>query len=80
MMKEITVNAEWHEDAKIWIATSDDLWGLAAQAPDFETLRKKVLPMISDLIELNHIVFEGREIPVHFVGKSTSTLRLNAVA
>ena len=79
-MKEITVNAEWHEDAKIWVATSDDVWGLAAQAADLESLRVKVLPMIADLVELNQVVLEGPDVPVHIVAKSTDTLHLKFVA
>ena len=79
-MKEITVQAEWHQDDKIWVATSEDIWGLAAQAPDLETLKSKVLPMIEDLIELNHVDVQGTDILVHFVAKSTKTLRLKSVA
>ena len=79
-MKEITVQAEWHQDDKIWVATSEDIWGLAAQAPDLETLKSKVLPMIEDLIELNHVDVQGTDILVHFVEKSTKTLRLKSVA
>ena len=79
-MKEITVQAEWHQDDKIWIATSEDIWGLAAQAPDLDTLKSKVLPMIEDLIELNRVDVQGTDIPVHFVAKSTKTLRLKSVA
>jgi Domain of unknown function (DUF1902) len=79
-MKEINVTAEWHDEAKVWIATSEDIWGLAAQAADFETLRKKVLPMIEDLVELNKVPLEGVNIPIHFIAKSTSTLMLKSVA
>ena len=79
-MKEITVQAEWHQDEQIWTAVSDDIWGLAAQAPNLDTLKSKVLPMIEDLTELNHVDVQGTDIPVHFVAKSTKTLRLKSVA
>ena len=79
-MKEIIGHAEWHEEPKLWIATSDDIWGLAAQATEFELLRAKVLPMISDLIELNKVKVEGKLVTIHFVTESTDMLRLNAVA
>ena len=78
-MKEITVQAEWHQDARIWTATSEDVWGLAAQAPDLETLKAKVLPMIADLLELNHVEVQSTDIPIHFVAKSTNTLHLTPV-
>ena len=79
-MKEITIQAEWHQDAGVWVATSNDIWGLAAQAADLDTLKVKVLPMIEDLIELNRVEVQGPDISVHFVFKSTQTLRLKSVA
>jgi hypothetical protein len=79
-MKEITVNAEWHDDAKIWIATSEDIWGLSAQAPNLEILRAKILPMIADLVELNNVELDGPDVPIHIVAKSTATLHLKSVA
>lgn len=79
MLKSITVQAEWHEADKIWIATSDDIWGLAAQAPDLIILRAKVLPMIADLVELNKVKVFGADIPVHIVAKSTHNLHLESV-
>jgi Domain of unknown function (DUF1902) len=79
-MKEITVNAEWHEDAKVWVATSEDIWGLAAQAADIETLRAKILPMIADLIELNQVAVHGPEIPVNIIARTTDRLSLKSVA
>jgi hypothetical protein len=79
-MDVITVNAEWHEDAKVWVATSDDIWGLAAQAPDFESLKKKVLPMIEDLIEVNQVPVSTGEITIHFFARSVDTLKLTTAA
>lgn len=52
-MNSILVKAEWDAEASVWVATSDDVAGLAAEAPTLEKLRQKMLPMISDLIELN---------------------------
>jgi Domain of unknown function (DUF1902) len=79
-MEKITVNAEWHDAEGVWIATSDDIWGLAAQAPDLEKLKKKVLPMIADLIELNKVEIVGPSVPIHFVAHSTNILSLEDVA
>jgi len=79
-MKEITVNAEWHGGSEVWVATSDDIWGLAAQAADFEALKSKVLPMIKDLLELKHVEMHGPDVPVHFVARVTNTLHLRMVA
>ena len=79
-MEKITVDIEWHEDDGIWVATSEDIWGLVAQASDLETLKRKVFPMIIDLIELNKVEIAGSSVPVHFVAHSTRMLSLENVA
>jgi Domain of unknown function (DUF1902) len=79
-MKEITVNAEWYPDAGAWVATSEDIRGLVAQAPDLETLKRKVLPMIEDLVELNKVPIDFPDVPIHFISKETNALRLKSVA
>jgi Domain of unknown function (DUF1902) len=79
-MDKITVNVEWHEEAGLWIATSDDIWGLAAQSADLDLLKKKVLPMIADLIELNKVDVARSSVPVHFIAHSTQVLSLENVA
>jgi hypothetical protein len=79
-MDKITVNVEWHEDAGLWVATSDDIWGLAAQSTDLDMLKKKVLPMIVDLIELNKVEVATPSVPIHFIAHSTQMLSLENVA
>lgn len=54
-MDSILVQAEWDAETSVWVATSEDVAGLVAEAPTLETLRLKLLAMISDLIELNGI-------------------------
>jgi predicted RNase H-like HicB family nuclease len=66
-MNFIVVKAEWDSEAEVWVASSDDVPGLAAQAGSLELLRKKLIPMISDLIELNGIDSRLAEIPIHIV-------------
>lgn len=74
MINSIIVKAEWDEVAKVWVAQSDDVPGLAAQSPSIELLRPKVLDMISDLIELNKMDVQLSEIPVHIVTHSFDKL------
>lgn len=69
-MNSILVKAEWDAEASVWVATSDDVAGLVAEAPTLEKLRPKLLAMISDLIELNRIESNLAEIPVHIVAHS----------
>ena len=49
MDRPITVNAFHDDDADVWIATSDDLPGLVAEAASLDALRVKVLAMVDDL-------------------------------
>jgi Domain of unknown function (DUF1902) len=69
-MNSIIVKAEWDAEVSVWVATSDDIAGLVAEAPTLELLRQKLLAMISDLIEVNGIDSNLTEIPVHIVAHS----------
>jgi hypothetical protein len=69
-MNSILVKAEWDAEAAVWVASSDDVPGLAAQSASMEALRPKVLAMIADLVEINQIRISLSEIPVHFVAHS----------
>ena len=51
---EITVFAHWDPDAKVWVATSEDVPGLATEAPTTETLFAKIEVMIPELLGLNN--------------------------
>jgi predicted RNase H-like HicB family nuclease len=51
----IIVRADWDDEAKVWVATSSDIDGLATEADTLEALRGKVLAMVAELLELNGI-------------------------
>ena len=63
----IIVRAFWDEEAGVWVATSSDVDGLAIEAATIEALEPKVLAALSDLIELNGIDSDLKEIPVHIM-------------
>jgi Domain of unknown function (DUF1902) len=69
-MNSILVKAEWDGEACVWVASSEDVPGLAAEAPTLEALRPKVHAMIADLMELNGLTSTLAEIPVHIVAHS----------
>jgi predicted RNase H-like HicB family nuclease len=69
-MNSILVKAEWDAEASVWVASSDDVPGLAAQSASIESLRPKILAMIADLVEANGIEISLVEIPVHIVAHS----------
>ncbi len=51
--KPLFVRAEWDEEANVWVATSDDVAGLATEADTFEGLVGKLKIIIPELMELN---------------------------
>jgi predicted RNase H-like HicB family nuclease len=48
------VRAIWDADAKVWVAKSDDIPGLATEAATYEQLIERVLLVAQELIEENH--------------------------
>jgi predicted RNase H-like HicB family nuclease len=47
------VHADWDPEAGVWVATSDDVPGLATEAPTVEALTEKLRTMIPELLEAN---------------------------
>jgi hypothetical protein len=66
----IIVKVERDEEAKIWLATSDDI-GLATEADTYEAVLKKATAMIIELLELEDDGYSDlREIPIHFMART----------
>jgi predicted RNase H-like HicB family nuclease len=49
------VQADWDPEAGVWVATSDDVPGLATEAPTVEALTEKLRTMIPELLEANQL-------------------------
>ena len=67
--KQITVKAEWDPEAKVWVATSDDVAGLITEADTVEALTEKLSVLIPELLEANRTL-EGntiREVPITLI-------------
>jgi predicted RNase H-like HicB family nuclease len=60
--KPYFVRAEWDENAQVWVATSDDVPGLATERETLEGLIEKLKIMIPELLEANDISLE-KEVP-----------------
>ncbi|MCA3176309.1 MAG: DUF1902 domain-containing protein [Burkholderiales bacterium] len=58
MQKIFFVRAEWDDEAHVWVATSDDVPGLATEAETLEALSEKLQKMVPELLEAN-----GMELP-----------------
>ncbi|HVS01009.1 MAG TPA: DUF1902 domain-containing protein [Thermoanaerobaculia bacterium] len=50
------IHADWDPDAEVWVATSDDVPGLATEAPTVEALAEKLRVMIPELLEANQLL------------------------
>ena len=78
MRKCLFVRAEWDEDANVWVATSDDVPGLATEAETTEALVEKLKVMIPELLEANG-ESEVTEVPFELLTRRFETARRAAV-
>ena len=53
MRQEYTVKLEWDGEAAVWLATSDEIQGLALESDSVDTLVKRTLTAVPELLELN---------------------------
>ena len=65
----IVVRAHWDADASVWVATTDDVPGLATEAATLEALRDKLVVMIPELMEANNVASDLPEIPIHIIAE-----------
>lgn len=62
-MKSYMVEATWDDEARVWVATSDDIPGLATEAETGEALTAKLKVIIHELMECSG--HPARSIPFH---------------
>ena len=53
-MSDYNIQMTWDAEAAVWIATSDDVPGLALESGSFDALVERVKYAIPELMELNH--------------------------
>ena len=53
MITILLIRAEWDEEADVWVATSDDVPGLATEADTLERLATKLEVMVPELLDAN---------------------------
>ena len=61
-IKPLFVRAEWDEEANVWVATSDDVPGLATEEATMESLIEKLRIIIPELLEANGVKID-QEVP-----------------
>jgi hypothetical protein len=60
------VNAFWDDEALVWVATSEDLLGLATEAETLEALIPKLRVMIPELVAANRLFSERTQRVIAF--------------
>lgn len=58
-MKPYFIRAEWDEEASVWVATSDDVPGLATESETLEALVQKLKIMVPELLDANGLSGSG---------------------
>ena len=53
---------EWDEKARVWVATSDDVPGLATEESTIEALIEKLTILIPELLQLNGVQMQNEEV------------------
>lgn len=71
MQKILFIRAEWDEEAGVWVATSDDVPGLATEAETIEALSLKLESMVPELLEANGCL-EDRDVPFELLARKFS--------
>lgn len=50
------IRAQWHSEAGVWVAESEDVPGLVAEADSPNALVEKLRTLIPELLELNGVL------------------------
>ena len=58
-MKPYFIHAEWDDEACVWVASSDDVPGLATESETLEALVQKLRTMVPELLEANGVASGG---------------------
>ncbi len=70
------VDAAWDEDARVWIATSDDVPGLCAEAATLEALIDIMVGLAPELLAANGVAAGAtlEDVPIRVVADSVLSL------
>jgi predicted RNase H-like HicB family nuclease len=71
-MAPYRVRAEWDDEAEVWVASSDDVPGLATGADTLEALIEKLKIVIPELLEENGLLAAGTsQVPFSITAERT---------
>ena len=72
--KPLFIRAEWDEDVNVWVATSDDVPGLATEGDTLEILIQKLKVLIPELLFANGAT-GGLDVPFEVLARSFEIAR-----
>ena len=78
---QVTINATWDSEAKVWVAESEDVPGLVTEAESAEALLAKLRVLIPELLELNGCLSVGQksvDVLIHYYREDRTTLPVAA--
>ncbi len=76
--RHIVVQAEWDPVAKVYVAESEDVPGLATEARSTADLAQKLKIMIPELLALNGDPLSGADFYLEVVHKTVERVRIRA--
>jgi len=71
--KPLFVRAEWDDEARVWVATSDDVPGLATEESTIEGLVEKLRILIPELLDANETAGDY-EVPFELLSRRFETV------
>lgn len=77
-LKPFFVRAEWDDEARVWVATSDDVPGLVTEEATMEGLIEKLKVIIPELLEANGIQID-QEAPFEVLTRRFETAPISAI-
>ncbi len=64
----LNIQARWDDEAHVWVALSDDVPGLATEAPSLDELFRTLQVLVPELLELNGLSKADTDtVPFHLV-------------
>ena len=77
MSRVVYVKAIWDKDARVWVAISEDVPGLATEADTLEELIEKLRIMIPELLEANGLLAgDEEEVSFHLFSERTEVMKV----
>lgn len=75
-MTPYRIHVEWDEEAAVWVASSEDVPGLATGADTLEALVEKLRVVVPELLEENGLIEAGTlEVPFSLTAERTELVR-----